>query len=300
MSIRDTLGPARRLSLTDSVRAARRAPTRNDDTSRDIRSGLALACAWETYGCLELAANVAAPWVDPQVVSPDGPWTEMTRYHPQRANRFYEGSHKWHDDRFGVLSAHRFGSDEPTFIELLRANSEVHPEVLAAYEEAEVATVRLLRRHFEQLAKAWHQLRRYSAAFEHGLLFVPASVGRVVSPDDEEIPHSMIVWQTRNDVISGYPGTSIDELVNACEEWGSLALEVAHYVTQSRLRPIEVLEFRDGGLYLGELKDPFPFWVDRDDVSPETLAVLRSDVRFEWIADEHSPQDIDPPEPERG
>lgn len=105
MSIGDVLGPARRPALQDSIRNARQIAKRSD--SDDRSNAAALAAMWECVACLELAATVAAPWVDPQLDSENGAWVEMTRYDGGRANRFYESSHKWSDERFGVLSGHR-------------------------------------------------------------------------------------------------------------------------------------------------------------------------------------------------
>lgn len=94
LSVRDLLCATRRTALLDAVKEARRIVGKRS-SSEDRRSAAALETLWEATACLELAANVAAPWVDPQLNSPSGAWVEMTHYDPGRANRFYESSHNW-------------------------------------------------------------------------------------------------------------------------------------------------------------------------------------------------------------
>ena len=91
LSVRETLCTARRAALVEAERMALEVIRKEHDGDR--AQAAALACVWEAAACLELAANVAAPWVDPQVPSENGGWVEMTRYDAGRANRFYESSH---------------------------------------------------------------------------------------------------------------------------------------------------------------------------------------------------------------
>src|SRR5215211_7442769 len=155
LSVRDLLCATRRMALGESVQAARRLVQKKSATD-DRRSAAALEVLWETVACLELAASVAAPWVDPQLQSPSGAWVEMTHYDPGRANRFYESSHKWTDARFAVLSAHRFRHGEDmSMLDTLIVEGLVDESMIAAFEEAEGATTRFLRERFETLADAW-------------------------------------------------------------------------------------------------------------------------------------------------
>jgi hypothetical protein len=139
-SIRDLVSAARRLALNDAAGAAR-AVCAKASASDDDRAAGALEVLWEAVACLELAANVAAPWVDPQLKSPNGAWGEMTHYDPGRANRFYESSHKWTEERFSVLSTHRFRhGDDTSMIDALRSEGLADERMIEAFKAAEAAT----------------------------------------------------------------------------------------------------------------------------------------------------------------
>jgi hypothetical protein len=149
LSVRETLCAARRTALIDAERMALEVIRKGRD--RDRAQVSALACVWEATACLELAANVAAPWVDPQVPAENGGWVEMTRYDAGRANRFYESSHNWDDDRYAVLSGHvPIRGSEHTLLEFLAEAGIINAELIAAYEEAQRATAGFLREVFLQ------------------------------------------------------------------------------------------------------------------------------------------------------
>lgn len=255
-------------------------------SSHDRRSAAALEVLWEAVSGLELAANTAAPWVDPQIGSASGAWVEMTRYDPGRANRFYESSHRWNDERFSVLSAHRFrhGDDASMLGEFRRAGLG-DDTLWAAFSEAERATARFLRERFETLAAAWKQMRAYAASFEHGLLMVPSDVGDVVDSGGEVIPHAIVVWETRRDGSLGQVGDDVSAAVEAAVAAGELAIDVAHHVADARLRIVEAIEFAPDGVYLRPWQNPFPYWFRRGDVSDETLERIDK-TTFGWIRDE--------------
>ncbi len=214
-----------------------------------------------------------------------GSWVEMTRYDPGRANRFYESSHKWTNDRFAVLSSHRFrhGQDE-SLLDMLRDGGVTDERLLAAFAEAEAATAQFLRSRFETLAQAWKQMRAYAGAFEHGLLFVPSDAASIVDQNDVIIPHAILAWDTRKDETRGHAGESIEAAIDAAEQAGTLAIDLADHVADSRLRIVETLEFDGDEVYLRPIfEDPFPFWIERDAVSPEALEVLQSNIRLAWV-----------------
>jgi hypothetical protein len=271
LSVRDMLCNARRAGLLDAVQAARRALKKRAD--RDHQNAVALA---------------ASPWVDPQLPSPSGSWVEMTRYQPGRANRFYESSHKWTDERFAVLSAHRFRhGQDGSLIDMLRQAGMTDERLLSAFTEAEAASAHFLRSRFETLANAWKKTRAYASAFEHGLLFVPSEAASIVDDDNEIIPHAIVVWETRKAEARGHAGESIDTVVETAEHVGELAIDLADHVADSRLRFIENLEFDGDKAFLKPvLENPFSFWIERDDVSPEALEVLTSNIRLAWVRTE--------------
>jgi hypothetical protein len=282
LSVRETLCVARRASLLDAERIALEVIRNGRD--RDRAQVAALACVWEATACLELAANVAAPWVDPQIPAENGGWVEMTRYDPGRANRFYESSHNWDDDRYAVLSGHVvMRGSEHRLLEFLAEAGLINPELMAAYEEAERATASFLRDVFAQLAQAWKQFRGYAAAYEHGLLFVPSDIGDVVDEDGNVVPHALLILQTRQDSSMGHVGDDPKPAVEQARYVGDLACDVAEHVADSRLRSVEVLEFDGDQVFLRPWTNPFPYWFRRGAVSEETLALLQRDVTLSWI-----------------
>ena len=282
LSVRETLCPARRAALVDAERMALDVIRKGRD--RDRAQAAALACVWETTACLELAANVAAPWVDPQVPAENGGWVEMTRYDAGRANRFYESSHNWDDDRYAILSGHVFmRGSEHTLLEALAEGGVVNQELMTAYEEAQRATAGFLQHAFLQLAQGWKQFRAYAAAYEHGLLFVPSEVGDVVDENDEVMPHALLIFQTRQEASLGHVGDDLKPAVEQAKYIGELACDVAQHVADSRLRSVEVLEFDGDDVFLRPWTNPFPYWFRRDAVSEKTLALLEKDVTLTWV-----------------
>jgi hypothetical protein len=198
LTVRDTLCEARRLGLKDSVQAARR--SLSGFASKDEDAAAVLETMWEAVSCLELAANVAALWVDPQLPAPNGRWAEATLYDPTRANRFFESSHNWTDERFAALSAHRvYGDGDASMLELLNQAGFEDQRFSTAFEEAEASTTKFLRESFQRLADGWQFLKGYAPSYEHGLVLVPSAYGEAVDAHEESIPVALIVTATRKD-----------------------------------------------------------------------------------------------------
>lgn len=282
MSVRDTLCVARRDALAEAVRMASETLDRDSDRAQ----AATLACLWEATACMELAANVAAPWVDPQIPAENGGWVEMTRYDPSRANRFYESSHKWDDDRYSVLSGHVFiHGAEHNMLEMLAGMGLVDPNLIAAYEEAQRATASFLRDLFVEFGSAWRQFRPYAAAYEHGLLFVPAAVGDIVDEDESVIPHALMTFHTRQDASMGHAGDGdgLAPVVATAKRIGEQASDVADYVADARLRSIEPMEFEGDKIFLRPWSNPFPYWFRRGAVSGTTLELLQQGITVGWL-----------------
>lgn len=130
-------------------------------------------------------------------------------------------------------------------------------------------------------------MRAYASAFEHGLLFVPSDAASIVDENDVIVPHAIIVWKTRKDEAHGHAGDSVEAAIDAAEQAGNLAIDLADHVADSRLRVVETLEFDGDEVYLRPIfEDPFPFWIERDAVSPEALEVLKSNIRLAWVRTE--------------
>lgn len=276
---------ARRGALTDAVRAAR-GLAKQKTVEVDLLAATVLEAMWEAVSCLELAANVAAPWVDRHMQSPHGRWAEMTKYDPTRANRFYESSHKWTDERFAALSGHRFDNGE-SLVDVLGSVGFDDDRFTDAFEQAEKATTRFLRGRFEHLAAHWSGLRGYAAAYEHGLLLVPSAYGQAVDEQGAPLARPLIVWATRKDEVLWPDATSTSDLIDLSEAAGGLAIDLADYVCDARLRMVESLTFDDDGIFLGPLQNPIPYWVEKGTLSDETIGVLDG-MRLNWISPEQN------------
>jgi hypothetical protein len=272
LTVRDTLCEARRMGLADAVQAARH--KLSGPTGQDDRSAAVLETMWEAVSCLELAANVAALWVDPQLPAPNGRWAEMTFYDPSRANRFFESSHKWTDERFAALSAHRLSDGDSSTLELLKEAGFEDERFTTVFEEAESATSRFLRKSFRRLAEAWQFLKGYAASYEHGLILVPSAYGQAVDAQEEPISVALIVSATRKDAALWPEGQTAEEIVDFAENVGGFAIDLADYVADCRLRLVESLEFENGEVYMGEFRNPIPYWTTRGELSEETITLL--------------------------
>jgi hypothetical protein len=281
LSIRDTLCEARRLGLADAARSARK--TLSGSAGADAKAMAVLETMWEAVSCLELAANAAIPWVDAQLPGPNGRWAEATLYDGSRVNRFFESSHNWSDVRFAALSAHRYyGSGDASMVELLKEAGFDDARFAKAFEAAEAATNRFLRERFQRLAQAWQFLKGYAASYEHGLLLVPSDYGEAVDAHEQPMAQPLIVWATRKDAAMWPEGHSAGELVDFAENIGGFAIDVADYVADARLRLVESLEFDEGEVYLGPLRNPISYWVTKGELSDETVALLDG-MSIGWV-----------------
>jgi hypothetical protein len=280
ITVRDVLCDACRAALADAVRAARRLAKKKQGDD-DLLGATVLETMWEAVSCLELAANVAAPWVDHQMDSPHGRWAEMTNYDPTRVNRFYESSHKWTDERFAALSGHRF-DDGQSLVDILSSTGFEDARFSAAFEQAETATTKLLRDRFEYLAANWGNMRGYAAAYEHGLLLVPSAYGEAVDEKNQPLSQPLIAWATRKDAVLWPGDTTITQLIDLAESAGGLAIDLADYVADARLRLVESLDFDGDKVFLRPLRNPIPYWVNEGDLSEETIEVLDR-MRLNWV-----------------
>jgi hypothetical protein len=272
LTVQEVSCPARRLALTDALDAARKLKGRKH-TPDDLGAAL-LAALWEAVACLELAANVAAPWVDRRLESPHGRWPEMTRYEPGRANRFYESSHKWTDQRFASISGHRFDDREETsMVDAFNAFGEIDSRLTAAFNEAENATARCLRENFITLAGGWKSMRGYANSYEHGLLIAPSEYAAAVEHDETPIPLPILVLDSRKEGAL-FPDVSADRLLKLAETNGQLATDLAEYIADARLRLIDTIEIDGRDIWLTPMRNPIPYWVHDGDLSQETIEFL--------------------------
>lgn len=121
---------------------------------------------------------------------------------------------------------------------------------------------------------------------------MPSKYGQVVDGQERVIPQPMIAWATRKDHALWAEGHSASEIVQYAEQVGVLAIDVADYVADCRLRIVEALEFDEGGVYLRAFQNPIPYWVRRGDLSAETLALLNA-MSISWIEADASAHDPD-------
>jgi hypothetical protein len=282
LSVRDTLCPSRRLALTDALGSARQTLARGrplDETAAAV-----FGVMWECVSCLELAANITAPWVDRKMgYLPHGRWAEMTFYDPFRANRFYESSHNWTDERFANVSGHRF--DEPpgtSILDVLKAGGLQDDRFDRLFAEAEAATTHRMRKQFEYLASRWPMLRIYGAAYEHGLLLVPSAHAEAVAADGTVAPEALMAWETRKDGVLHTEHATPREVLTWAHGAGELAVALADYVADTRLNLSESVGFDDQGPYLRPLRNVIPYWVDDGDLPEETMKLL-DNMSVNWV-----------------
>ncbi len=280
LTVRDMLCDARRGALADAVRSSR-GLAKKGPVDEDLLGSTLLEAMWEAVSCLELAANVAAPWVDPQMEAVRGRWAEMTRYDPGRVNRFYESSHKWSDMQFAALSGHRF-DDGQSLLDILRSVGFEDDRFTSAFEQAEVATADFLRDRFQYLASIWKWLRGYAAAYEHGLLLVPWTCREAIDDQGQRVLPVLVAWETRKEGVQWPDGMTVSEVIGLTESAGGLAIDTAEYVADARLRLVESLEFDGDKVFLRPLQNPIPYWVKKGDLSEETIEALDK-MRLNWV-----------------
>ncbi len=282
LSVRDVLCPSRRVALADALASARQTLARG--RPRDEIAAAIFGVMWESVSCLELAANVTAPWVDRQMGDlPHGRWAEMTRYDPSRANRFYESSHNWTDERFANVSGHRF--DDPfgtSVLDVLRQTGFEDDRFDRVFAEAEAATTRRMRRQFEYLASRWSLLRSYGGAYEHGLLLVPSAHAEAVGADGSVAPEALMAWETRKDGVLHTEHATPREVLEWVDGAGELAVALADYVADTRLNLTEAVGFDEEGVFLRPLRNLIPYWVDDGDLPEETMHLLDG-LSLGWV-----------------
>lgn len=288
LSVRDTLCPSRRLALADALASARQTLAR-ERPLEEIAAAV-FGVMWECVSCLELAANITAPWVDRKMsYLPHGRWAEMTRYDPFRANRFYESSHNWTDERFASVSGHRF--DDPpgtSVLDALRQAGFEDARFDRLLAEAEAATTHRMRKQFEYLASRWTMLRAYGAAYEHGLLLVPSAYSEAVAEDGAVAPEALMAWESRKDGVLHTEHATPRQVLEWVDGAGELAVALADYVASTRLNLAEAVGFDEEGAYLRPLRNLIPYWVDDGDLPEETMKLLDG-MSVNWIATDPPP-----------
>jgi len=293
LTVKDMLCDARRGALADAVRSSR-ARAKKKPVDEDLLGATLLEAMWEAISCFELAANIAAPWVDPQMEAVRGRWAEMTRYDPGRVNRFYESSHKWSDRQFAALSGHRF-DDGQSLLDILRSTGFEDDRFTSAFEQAEAATADFLRDRFQYLASIWKWLRGYAAAYEHGLLLIPSTCREAVDDQGQQVSPALVAWETRKDGVQWPDGMTVSEIIELTESAGRLAIDLADYVAEARLWVVESLEFDGDDIFLKPLQTPIAYWVKDGALSSETRALLDG-MTLTWVT---PPPDTDVPTDEK-
>lgn len=266
-AVRDTLVPLRMAGLNDAVRAAAGRPTHPE---------LVLEAIWESSSCLELAANVAAPWVDPQLRPDSGPWGEMVVYDGGRATRFYESSHKWGATSAEVLSAHAIGPNGSLpLIDVFERMGLRDRALLSAMRKAEAATARHMLDVLKYLATSWNQLRGLANSFEHGLVSAPPSIGVVTDSTDAPIEGAFVTWLAKGEQLATLSPDQMAGALSVATDSGRLALDLARHFADARLFGFHGLDIEAGTWRFHEsFSAPFPHWVRRDDLTSEERSLL--------------------------
>ncbi len=201
-----------------------------------------------------------------------------------RPTTFYGDLRNWDDDRFKVLAALRVRPpNTQRTVPLLEALGIAHryaPEDHVAVKEAEEATVRLLRPYMLTLAATWKQFATYFHAFKHGGTLISRRDFTLYAEDGEERTQSIGVWWSSKNSPQeeGHGDTKLrpSEVAYEVSRSGHLALDIADYLVDARLRSLDSITFGLEGEVSppDRIHAPWEFWLHAGQLSDQARARL--------------------------
>jgi hypothetical protein len=272
--------PARHAALGDAASRFDRA-AREATTSEDLRDMALLGVIGEALQPIEDVAYIGTAYESP--LAGMAHYVTGTVYSATVPTTFYQSLRKgtaWPDSRLKVLAGlwvrNPAMGTEHSWIDVFESASRLSGPQRAAIAAAEDATVRLLRPHLESMAWAWERFSRYFHAFKHGGLFMSRQDFSLL--DDEGHPRSpsIAVWR-KDPEGKGHGDTTLtpSQVADQVLRAGNIALDVADYLVDSRLRSIETLDFADDGTVseIGSVPE-FSFWLHRQQIDPKHFGAL--------------------------
>lgn len=266
LSWREQTIPARDRALRD---AEARFDAASDGSDLAFRDMALLGLIGDAMQVLEDIAYVGTAFESPIAGLPS--YVTATVFSSTRTTTFYNGMHKWLDERLKVLSG--LWIREPKSRRVLRLDDalelDLTSEDRAALEEAETATLNLLRERLIHLAQTWLSFGRYFHAHKHGGLLISRDDFTLLDDAGNRIEPSIAVWWRHQDQRGhGDTNLSTEQAAHQIRRSGHLALDILRFLIDARLRPVEMLRFDDEGAVVGaEVEAPWEFWFHDSDVS---------------------------------
>lgn len=150
------------------------------------------------------------------------------------------------------------------------------PAILAILDEAEAATLATLRRKIAAIGERYRWMRTFAHSFEHAAIVVAPDAVAIADADGSPVQSPLVVWNRRREGLHGVTDMSDDQIITEAEFAGQLALDLAQWATDARLRFAEVAQWRDDHWEYGTVHNAIPHWFHPDDVSEQTLNVFRA------------------------
>lgn len=259
LSWREQTIPARDRALRDSEGRYDAALPNKDLVFRDMAL---LGLIGDAMQVVEDIAYVGTAFESPIAGMPN--YVTATVYSGTRTTTFYNRIHRWSDERLKVLSGLWVRDPESQRAVSLADALELDltPLDQAALEEAEAATLDLLRGHMVHLAQTWLRYGRYFHAHKHGGLLISRDDFALQDDDGNRLDPAIAVWWRHQDQRGhGDTNHSSDDAAHDIRRSGHLALDVLRFLVDARLRPLEMLQFSDDGEVVGsDGVAPWEFW----------------------------------------
>ncbi len=286
LSVRDQTLPTRRRAIEDAEELYSELGRDDDQNARDMAL---LGLIGEAMQALEDLAYFGRGYENP--LQGIAHYVTATIYSASTPTTFFQQLKKWDDDRLLVLAGLRVrepGGDILSMARAFEAEDQFTGEELAAIEEAEAATIKLVRGYLIELARIWDQFFRYFHAYKHGGLAVNRDDCRLLDNDGNPQTASIAVWWRRKEEPQVHADTNLtsDQVAEAIAQAGRLALEISGFLVESRLRVLQLIRLDDAGRIVG-VEDPrelWGFWFHGEDLSSHARGVLERRLGIAFTA----------------
>ena len=276
LSVRDQTLPTRRRAIEDAEELYSELGRDDDQNARDMAL---LGLIGEAMQALEDLAYFGRGYENP--LQGIAHYVTATIYSALTPTTFFQQLKKWDDDRLLVLAGLRVrepGGDVLSMARAFDAEDQFTAEELVAIEEAEAATIKLVRGYLIELARIWDQFFRYFHAYKHGGLAVNRDDCRLLDDDGNPQTASIAVWWRRKEEPQVHADTNLtsDQVADAIAKAGRLALQISGFLVESRLRVFQLIRLDDAGRIVG-VEDPrelWGFWFHGEDLSSRARGVL--------------------------
>jgi hypothetical protein len=271
LSFRDQTLVARRIALEDAIRYRAELPP---DAEVHTRHLALLGLIGETLQVLEDLASLGRPLV--AAIQGVPYYASATVINDRDVNNFWSQMKNQPANYILRLAGLRF--EGRPLHDLMEIGEQLEPDDIAALEDAEAATEKLLREHLVRLAGVWDRYRHFFHAFKHGgLLINPVDVEMVV--DRKRAIPAFAAWRRHRSApeIGPHAEEPTDFIADQMVQEGYAALDLGEHLVDMRLGIFDHLQFDNEGALVGldpSLR-PWFFFFRKRDVKPETVEILR-------------------------